>query len=57
MYDSGGYTPNLKEDPTVGISKIGWVPAVRVATISPTGATDSPDADIGDNELSQMGCT
>eukprot|EP00579_Thalassiosira_antarctica_P009758 CAMPEP_0201908202 /NCGR_PEP_ID=MMETSP0903-20130614/383_1 /ASSEMBLY_ACC=CAM_ASM_000552 /TAXON_ID=420261 /ORGANISM="Thalassiosira antarctica, Strain CCMP982" /LENGTH=337 /DNA_ID=CAMNT_0048442493 /DNA_START=172 /DNA_END=1185 /DNA_ORIENTATION=+ len=46
MYIAGGYTPNL-EDETVG----------RVATVSPVGVADGPDADnVNDDELSQMEC-
>ncbi|KAL3815769.1 hypothetical protein ACHAXA_008819 [Cyclostephanos tholiformis] len=56
MYDAGGYTPNLEDDPSAGVSDVGREPATRVATVSPTGAADGPDAFMGDDELSEMGC-
>jgi hypothetical protein len=59
MYDAGGYTPNLEDDPAAVASAGGTsgdVGRERVATVSPTGVADGPDADIGDDELSQMGC-
>ena len=45
MYDAGGYSPTLEDDP-----------AARVATVSPMGVADGPDADMGDDDMSQVGC-
>eukprot|EP00581_Thalassiosira_minuscula_P007342 CAMPEP_0183703522 /NCGR_PEP_ID=MMETSP0737-20130205/1238_1 /TAXON_ID=385413 /ORGANISM="Thalassiosira miniscula, Strain CCMP1093" /LENGTH=343 /DNA_ID=CAMNT_0025930291 /DNA_START=136 /DNA_END=1167 /DNA_ORIENTATION=+ len=47
MYIAGGYSPNL-EDETDG---------VRIATVSPTGVADGPDAqDLNEEELARMEC-
>ena len=51
MYIAGGYTPNLEDAPPA--SEGGG----RIATISPTGVADGPDADdLNDDDLSQMEC-
>lgn len=53
MYNAGGYTPNL-EDAAATSAEGG---TGRVATVSPTGVGDGPDADdLDDDELSQMEC-
>ena len=53
MYVAGGYTPNLEEPSTTSSSNNGR----RVATVSPTGVADGPDADdLNDDDLSQMEC-
>ncbi|KAL7533147.1 hypothetical protein ACHAXR_005069 [Thalassiosira sp. AJA248-18] len=48
MYIAGGYTPNLED---VGVN------GARIATVSPTGVADGPDADdLTEDDLSQMEC-
>ena len=60
MYIAGGYTPTL-EEPAESNSSSGNANAdsstTRVATVSPTGVQDGPDAeDLIDDDLSQMEC-
>ncbi len=61
MYDAGGYTPTLEDEPAAAHGGApepggGGGPAVRVATVSPTGVADGPDADMGDDDMSQVAC-
>ena len=56
MYDAGGYSPALEDDPALAGPSEAQGPAARVETESPTGVADGPDADMGDDDLSQMGC-
>ena len=56
MYIAGGYTPNLEEPTATSSSHIGENGS-RVATVSPTGVADGPDADdLNDDDLSVMEC-
>ena len=53
MYIAGGYTPNLEDGQPSNNSNVD----TRVATVSPTGVADGPDADdLNDDDLSQMEC-
>jgi lipoyl(octanoyl) transferase len=59
MYIAGGYTPTLEEpaENNSSSSNANDSSTTRVATVSPTGVQDGPDAeDLNDDDLSQMEC-